>query len=267
MSNNGKSALSNDYEDRIRDWLSKHYQSIAETLYDQHVIGGGTRYKYKSRLVMNAVKKCADLHGIDRKEALARIRRIFHNKSKAKSKFTILELEDFCNIEQATPGEILKSGYNMVHTHTLLDKKDVEIIKENFNKLSKEEKNQIVCLCFPVLGVLGVACFETGKCSSQGCLVGEREYTTKVSYNVISCLGEEDRTGFYTARNYDELRGIFDCAVRETADKLDFKKYGFLKSLSPLINGFFETEYKLDDMRVGKSFDPRNGKVPDKEYA
>lgn len=262
MSEERKDVPFSDYESKAQTWLSMHYKSIAKTLYNRHVIGIGTNYRYKSRLVISAVEKCMDLRKENKEDALAKIRIRFHNKNKAGSKFTLRELEDFCNIEKTGPEEILQVEYNLDRTFTVLKENDVERIKEDFSKFSNKNANTIVCLYFPVSGVLGIACFEKENDPLDGLLARERERSVTVIYKIVSCFRGKEITELDRAKSYDVMKEYFDCEVTRASSKEGLKNRSARELHGPRANSFSEElTHTKEDL-----FKPGNVSISDKAY-
>lgn len=250
MSKERKDIPFSDYESKMQTWLSMHYKSIAKTLYNRHVSGSGTNYKYKSRLVISAVEKCMDLRKENKVDALAKIRIRFHNKNKAGSKFTLRELEDFCNIEKTRPEEILQAESNLDRTFTVLKEDDVKRMKENFSKSSNINVNKIVCLYFPMLGVFGIACFEKRNHPLDGLLTRKRESSITVTYEIVSCFREEGMTVLDMARSYDEMKKQFDCEVAQASPEEGLKNRT-IESRGTHVNGSSEGLAYTDLYKLG----------------
>lgn len=264
MSDERKDVSFSDYESKMQTWLSMHYKSIANTLYNRHVRGGGTNYKYKSRLVISAVEKCMDLRSEKKEDALAKIRIRFHNKNKAGSKFTLRELEDFCNIGKTSPEEILQAESNLDRTFTVLKEGDVQRIKEDFDTFSNNNETTRVCLCFPMWGVLGIARFEPQSHQLDDLRAGKRKRRAIVTYKIVSSLRATEKTVLDRAKSYDEMKEVFDCEVNQIANELGIKGSGALELSGSHVNGFSDelTHTKEDDL-----FKPGNVSLSDKAYA
>lgn len=263
MSEARKDVPFSDYEAKMQTWLSMHYKSIAKTLYNRHVKGNGTDYKYKSRLVISAVEKCMDLREEQEKVALAKISIRFHNKNKAGSKFTLRELEDFCNIEKTGPEEILQTESNLDRIFTILKEEDVQGIKEGFDTFSNHNEITRVCLCFPTRGVLGIVRFEP----PQGHWVDDlcerkRKRRTTVTYKIVSSLRATEKTVLDRAESYDEMKEVFDCEIKQIANELWFKGSSALELRGPRANSFSEElAHTKEDL-----FKPGNVSISDKAY-
>lgn len=250
------------------EWLRSNYGDIARIIYERHSLNQ-KEPTYRSKRVQSIAEVCCS--DFARKESnrafvLSKIRISLQEKNKHRTKFTVQELEDFCELKNTTPNEIIGIGSNPVRSISILTKEQIGYIQSNFDKFNTKGRGlQIPCLCFPLLGVFSVVCFE--KRGYIDSIIAQRQKgtnTVSVSYKTI--VFSEDDQDETMSGDYHSMKGAFFWAVKEAAEKHRIKNLMAIPEMQPLIELFFETEYMFAEDKDFEYSSPIRVSASDRYY-
>lgn len=257
-----------DYDTACQKWLRANYKDIANVMYERHTVKK-IPCRYRSKRIQSIADDCISFFSSSRKEkdfVLSRIRIALQDKTKQKTKYTVRELEDLCDIINTTPNEIMGIAPNPARIVTTLPKTSIEYIRDNFEKFSnKNGQYQVPCLDFPLLGVISIALFER-----KGYIDDILALNT-VGTNAISILYKtylyhgNDKNETYSS-DYASMKKDFYLALSEVSKSNDIHKLIEIPELSISVKRFLETELIIAHNNSEEYFSPRSFGASDKPY-
>lgn len=259
---------SSDYDTACQNWLRANYKDIANVMYERHTIKK-TPCRYRSKRIQSIANDCITSFSSSRKEkdfVLSRIRIALQDKTKQKTKYTVRELEDLCDITNITPNEIMGIAPNPARTVTTLSKTSIEYIRDNFEKFSdKNGQYQVPCLDFPLLGVISIALFER-KGFIDDIIARNTLRTNAVSilYKTYLYHGN-DKNETYSS-DYASMKKDFYWALSEASKISNTHKLIEVPELAVSIKRFFETESIIAHSSSEKYDRPQSFGAYDKPY-
>lgn len=260
---------SSDYDTACQKWLRANYKDIANVMYERHTIKK-MPCRYRSKRIQSIADDCISFFSSSRKEkhfVLSRIRIALQDKTKQKTKYTVRELEDLCDIINTTPNEIMGIAPNPVRIVTTLSKTSIEYIRNNFEKFSnKNGQYQVPCMDFPLLGVISIALFE---CKDY---LGNIILRNTVGMNPVSIQyktylyhgNNENET--YSSTDYASMKKDFYLAISEVSKSNDIHKLIAVPELSIPVKRFLETELIIAHNNSEEYISPMSFEVSDKPY-
>lgn len=231
------------YDSDCGEWLRDNYGGIAKNMYDRHVIRR-QKHSYKSKRIESMARDCDSMDiTADKDLVLSKIRIALQEKNKHGNKFTVREIEDFCDLMNTTPNEIMNIRINPVHSIVSMSEENICYIQANFERFcNRAKKFQVPCLCFPMLGVISFASFEgTGYWNEIIANYTNRGSSVSVSYKTMVYCEEEWEE--YDSGSYSEMKRIFFEIITEIAPKIGIYNLREIPEFQIFIDHFFETEY------------------------
>lgn len=227
------------YQTAMHNWLSENYKVVAKNIYSRHIEVEKTKYKSKTLNVI--LDNEENFKGDEEDKILANIRIKLHSKNKYGTKYNVQELEDFCNITNSTPDQIL--GVKKFNLQYVLDEADIDLIKKHFDQITHPgETIQLVCLSFPILGV---SCIVNIKKNTNWSLVNRLNKKMvndfEISYKFSSVLVEyklSPTEQMCLSESYQQMEIYFWNVVKEIASKIGLDKYKRIKPFSSAITTF-----------------------------
>lgn len=259
---------SSDYDMACHDWLRANYKDIANVMYERHTIKK-MPCRYRSKRIQSIADDCISFFSSSKKEkgfVLSRIRIALQDKTKHKTKYTVRELEDLCDLINTTPNEIMGIAPNPARTVTTLSKASIEYIRDNFEKFSnKNRRYQVPCLDFPLLGIISIALFE--RKDYIGDIIARntaRMDSVSIQYKTYFYHGNNDSETY--SSDYASMKKDFYWALSEAAKSNDILKLIEVPELASSINHFLETESIIAHNNSEEYISPRSFGASDKPY-
>lgn len=227
-----------DYQILMGAWLSKNYKLIANKIYSYYL--KNTSFSPKSKVFSSAINAGLSIESHDEKLIKKTIRARLHNKTKYKSKFTIEELQDICEISGITPNELFEIKLNKcrLYPQIILSEKNILEIKKNFRTILGDNKEIILPCAYCALtnSTIHVKVERHPNRSLSSIFKNENDYV-ETKY-----ILDGDNNGESQITGYQEAISTFHLLI---LNKIKTKQPPHIKQLL-LVNGLYDDIKQLE---------------------